>query len=103
MSLWQRGAVYFYHRAHQNNLPLRMCVSKAGDEFCIKALINYTVVTQPWSRYILVCRMSIAAVERLFEVHQIDAARKAVDICVTFPLCAIKAWASGENKIGNFQ
>ena len=96
----QCGRVDFHHWPHQNDLPSRVRVSQAIDKLKIYSLINHSIVAEPWTGDIFVRRVDIVAIEGLLEVHEVNAAGKAMHVGMALPLCTIKARAAGKHQIG---
>src|SRR3954452_211935 len=103
MAAWECSLIDFYHRAYQNDLPVRMGIRNFRDQFRVDSLIYHSIIAKPGPWNLVMRRVSIIAVACLFEVNDIDAARKTMHIRVAFALGLIEAGTAGKHKVGDLE
>ena len=79
-ALRQAGGIDLDDRADQHDLPVRMRIGQRFDQAGIEAFVDHAVEAESRMRNIRMRRMDVVAVQRLFEMNHIDAAREAVRI-----------------------
>ena len=103
LPLRQGGRIDFEHRANEHDLPMRMGVGHGGDQVRIETLVDDAIIAQARVPDSVMQRMNIVPVQRLLEVHHVDAAGKTVGVWMTFAFRIVQARAAGKHQIGPAQ
>ena len=100
LPLRQAGRVDLENGADQHDLPLGMGVGQRRHQGRLETLVDHAVIAKPGPADLRLRGMAIVAVQRLFEVHGIDAAGEAMDVGVARALRLEQAGAAGKHEVG---
>ena len=100
LPLRQAGRIDLDDRAHQHDLPVRIGIGQRRHQRGVEALVDHAVVAQPRPADLALRRVAVVAVQRLLEVHGVDAAGETMRIRMALALGLEQAGAACKDQVG---